>query len=277
MQLDAPALLSLPDDTHRIVQFARFDADPRLFSCASFLCDTPGCECRDVVFDFDVVDDGGTPTRPEVHFRVAVVLATGREAPTRPEPIPADLEPLVAEVVRDLPPELREQWTQEQVAERAIRSSMAGARIPPRFLRSDDGVLLADFIDVPAVLDSFVHEGRTWEVSDQYCPRLQCPCDTTILSFAASESVYFAVRLARSGRLSEWECEGIDQVDAVAVVAAWAAIPRRTTRFFASRFDAVRKVSAATPPETLRAEPKIGRNDACPCGSGKKYKKCCGR
>ena len=22
--------------------------------------------------------------------------------------------------------------------------------------------------------------------------------------------------------------------------------------------------------------PKTGRNDACPCGSGKKYKKCCG-
>ncbi|MFO7534986.1 MAG: preprotein translocase subunit SecA [Kiritimatiellia bacterium] len=25
-----------------------------------------------------------------------------------------------------------------------------------------------------------------------------------------------------------------------------------------------------------RAGPKVGRNDACPCGSGKKYKKCCG-
>ncbi len=25
-----------------------------------------------------------------------------------------------------------------------------------------------------------------------------------------------------------------------------------------------------------REEPKIGRNDPCPCGSGKKYKKCCG-
>jgi len=22
---------------------------------------------------------------------------------------------------------------------------------------------------------------------------------------------------------------------------------------------------------------KIGRNDPCPCGSGKKYKKCCGK
>lgn len=30
-------------------------------------------------------------------------------------------------------------------------------------------------------------------------------------------------------------------------------------------------------PETLRHEaPKVGRNDPCPCGSGKKYKKCCG-
>lgn len=27
----------------------------------------------------------------------------------------------------------------------------------------------------------------------------------------------------------------------------------------------------------VREEPKIGRNDPCPCGSGKKYKKCCMR
>jgi SEC-C motif-containing protein len=25
-----------------------------------------------------------------------------------------------------------------------------------------------------------------------------------------------------------------------------------------------------------RDSPKVGRNDPCPCGSGKKYKKCCG-
>jgi uncharacterized protein len=25
-----------------------------------------------------------------------------------------------------------------------------------------------------------------------------------------------------------------------------------------------------------RTEPKVGRNDACPCGSGRKFKKCCG-
>lgn len=29
--------------------------------------------------------------------------------------------------------------------------------------------------------------------------------------------------------------------------------------------------------EPVRIEPKVGRNDPCPCGSGKKYKKCCGK
>jgi preprotein translocase subunit SecA len=28
--------------------------------------------------------------------------------------------------------------------------------------------------------------------------------------------------------------------------------------------------------QPVRVGKKIGRNDPCPCGSGKKYKKCCG-
>jgi hypothetical protein len=32
--------------------------------------------------------------------------------------------------------------------------------------------------------------------------------------------------------------------------------------------------TARTPKQAM---PKVGRNDPCPCGSGKKYKKCCGR
>ncbi|MGB6716235.1 MAG: preprotein translocase subunit SecA, partial [Candidatus Acidiferrales bacterium] len=33
----------------------------------------------------------------------------------------------------------------------------------------------------------------------------------------------------------------------------------------------------AEAPKQVRTGAKIGRNDTCPCGSGKKYKKCCGR
>lgn len=31
------------------------------------------------------------------------------------------------------------------------------------------------------------------------------------------------------------------------------------------------------PPKTVIAEKKVGRNEPCPCGSGKKHKKCCGK
>ncbi len=41
------------------------------------------------------------------------------------------------------------------------------------------------------------------------------------------------------------------------------------------------KLSRGEEPQTTRtvrrATPKVGRNDPCPCGSGKKYKNCCGR
>ena len=30
-------------------------------------------------------------------------------------------------------------------------------------------------------------------------------------------------------------------------------------------------------PRRVKASEKVGRNDPCPCGSGKKYKNCCGK
>jgi preprotein translocase subunit SecA len=35
--------------------------------------------------------------------------------------------------------------------------------------------------------------------------------------------------------------------------------------------------SGGVTPTRKAAHDKVGRNDACPCGSGKKYKKCCGK
>jgi len=41
-------------------------------------------------------------------------------------------------------------------------------------------------------------------------------------------------------------------------------------RMVTNQSDAVEK-------KPVHAGAKVGRNDPCPCGSGKKYKKCCGR
>ena len=35
--------------------------------------------------------------------------------------------------------------------------------------------------------------------------------------------------------------------------------------------------SASSAKKPVKSDVKVGRNDPCPCGSGKKYKECCGR
>ncbi len=53
----------------------------------------------------------------------------------------------------------------------------------------------------------------------------------------------------------------------------WASAP--SARAAGTR-EAMGGGEASEPATVRRAEPKVGRNDPCPCGSGKKYKKCHG-
>jgi len=45
---------------------------------------------------------------------------------------------------------------------------------------------------------------------------------------------------------------------------------------YARAYDSGRR-SGASKPQSVPGKIRVGRNDACPCGSGLKYKKCCGR
>lgn len=53
------------------------------------------------------------------------------------------------------------------------------------------------------------------------------------------------------------------------------AVPQQSSGAPDSVRDAIHQPASKTAP-VKRDEPKVGRNDPCPCGSGKKYKKCCG-
>ena len=51
---------------------------------------------------------------------------------------------------------------------------------------------------------------------------------------------------------------------------------RERSMMTSDEIDAEQELLDNTPPvEPIKAEEKPGRNDPCPCGSGKKYKKCC--
>jgi hypothetical protein len=68
-----------------------------------------------------------------------------------------------------------------------------------------------------------------------------------------------------------------DDITATAMTAATASLIMKPIQVVIEAFDAA--LSGRRPGErqgTIAADPKVGRNDPCPCGSGKKYKKCHG-
>ncbi|MBQ8696357.1 MAG: preprotein translocase subunit SecA [Clostridia bacterium] len=93
---------------------------------------------------------------------------------------------------------------------------------------------------------------------------------------------------AQRNPITEYRIQGGELFDAMVAAiredtsrTVWSVVPRKAP---AERKE-VAKVTGAgfaggkveqKKPTTVRAAAKVGRNDPCPCGSGKKYKKCCG-
>ena len=66
---------------------------------------------------------------------------------------------------------------------------------------------------------------------------------------------------------------------AVGASSAAPEAPKTVADVFASMMSgrAPSPVPGGVAPAPVKAQSAVGRNDPCPCGSGKKFKKCCGR
>ena len=78
----------------------------------------------------------------------------------------------------------------------------------------------------------------------------------------------------------EPEPVSVSAQDQKAAQSGFVSLAQNIKRKKEREMDALQFVSggaASTPSQTVVKGPtKVGRNDPCPCGSGKKYKKCCG-
>lgn len=58
-------------------------------------------------------------------------------------------------------------------------------------------------------------------------------------------------------------------------IAADAAFEKKVEEFKREELRLAQRNTQMPGPSQAKPDPKVGRNDPCPCGSGKKYKKCC--
>ncbi len=130
--------------------------------------------------------------------------------------------------------------------------------------------------------DLYKLDGRLYEALDLYCVAPGCTCGEVIVDVATvmprggPPLGHVVVERSGAARL-EPRGNGRERLEQV-----WTAFQKRHPSYrarLARRGAAMKEIAARIvpgAPPRAEAKPKIGRNDACPCGSGKKYKKCCG-
>ncbi|MBN1904607.1 MAG: SEC-C domain-containing protein [Deltaproteobacteria bacterium] len=128
--------------------------------------------------------------------------------------------------------------------------------------------------------------GMRFILLDQYCMKPGCPCTETILDiFAVNESGEHEKALcAFSVQYKKRQWETIESFSPdmnlktikTAVEQQMPDIYERLNKrhLRLKSIYAHNKKRDYAPNQKLHI-PKVGRNDPCPCGSGKKYKKCC--
>jgi len=129
--------------------------------------------------------------------------------------------------------------------------------------------------------DYYVLDGQLHEADEMYCPVADCDCGEVLIYFETlnplGSSTPGVVVVQRSGateiRQSKTGSDLLEQLWAAFKLRHPNYLARFARRYLVIKSIGARLVSVSTP---LKVVPKVGRNDSCPCGSGKKYKKCCG-
>ncbi|MFH0944646.1 MAG: SEC-C metal-binding domain-containing protein [Planctomycetota bacterium] len=144
--------------------------------------------------------------------------------------------------------------------------------------------------------DIYLLRGMKYMLVDRYCIDPACECREVGVSFLRCEKPAGPNEFVAQGK---WKHVGLMQVEVpscevvvrdptdaseLTLNELWDAVCRRyrdAGAHFARRYDRMKTYGGEVLPReavrtTITSSPKVGRNEPCPCGSGKKFKRCCG-
>lgn len=134
------------------------------------------------------------------------------------------------------------------------------------------------------------HEKQKHLILDQYCLNPECDCQNTSMAFTTyNENERFAkdvfgifldLKMKYQIEFSEIPKKKLRQI-----VASWLQNQPDVPEIIAHRYKKMKEVGRLALERSRKRRivqkaaerSNIRRNDPCPCGSGKKYKKCCGK
>jgi uncharacterized protein len=116
-------------------------------------------------------------------------------------------------------------------------------------------------------------EGRTYTIVDEWCEgyRRGIALSQEHWNQGGKEMAVLLAPVFAFTEATDWGGHGLSEADRDTIRRAITPTVREIHAYWLARRA---EYAPATQP-VRRSEPRVGRNDPCPCGSGKKYKKCC--
>lgn len=276
------------------------------------LCANPECECGDVFIGLVENDETQPFSLGREILSMQIDTETWQEA--QPPARPAPLDSLARDFLQEYPAAERAAWQAKVVQKRHEVRRMREYRLDPRAVETGKLIAFGDIISERGSIWSggstfsfrFEHAGVEYLADDLYCPNPDCDCGDFYLAFyrdkpsprAGDATVMedcFLATLSLDGHIQSVECHRGTQAEALAVLRAWRAGPdfagdledvqwrdwkvkEIAKRSYSKRGRLRPAEDRQSPPAERRSSAqRVGRNEPCPCGSGKKYKKCCGK
>jgi hypothetical protein len=258
------------------------------------VCANPECPCRDIELVASRVGEWlvGVASKKGVAQYLARAATPGQQAPeTVTWVLRADLDIDTGELrfAASTPPELRDEtalgWLREEM-DGALLDHLADKMLRGKYLRprarmrvesyAPGGMVYFDEAYLTGRIDTYLIDGRRFEVADAYCLAPACTCKDMRLAVNEGNQRLGSIVAALDQPGWNYRFEGKPELARV-----WAAFVRRypDPRPFRKRDKLMKEagpdILASARPAPRVAEPSVGRNQPCPCGSGKKYKRCC--
>ena len=128
--------------------------------------------------------------------------------------------------------------------------------------------------DFEPMFNERVVDGQTFTIVDEWCFGYMRGVSLDLESWLVEDEEYAGIM---TPIISFGTLEGLESLETIGEEEAdrWRELVGPAARWLHAYWLERRSESAGGQAPLRREEPKVGRNDPCPCGSGKKYKKCC--